>query len=118
MRADPVDTPGLLDNPFHVLELSPGCTPMEIERAGNKLLAMLGVNMEAAATYRGPLGPRPRDADLVRRSMDALRDPDRRVVAEFWAAVPLGEADEDVDPMFAPWPEALEALGWVRPEGR
>lgn len=118
MKGDPVETPGLVDNPFHVLELSPGCTPMEVERAGNKLLAMLGVGMEAAATYRGPLGSRPRDADLVRRSMDALRDPDRRVVAEFWAAVPFGDPADEVDPVFAPWPEALEALGWVRPDER
>lgn len=112
-----VDAPGLVDNPFHVLELSPSCTAMEVERAGNKLLAMLGVDMESARTYRGPLGPRPRDADLVRRSMDALRDPDRRVLAEFWAAVPPGDPPE-ADPTSEPWPEALEALGWVRPERR
>ncbi len=105
---------GLVDNPFHVLELSPGSSSIEIERAGQRLLAMLGIGMESAATYPSPLGTRPRDADLVRRSVDALRDPERRRVAEIWALLPPGPRQEPGDPMLEPWPEALEALGWVR----
>lgn len=100
-------------NPFHVLEVRPGASAMEIERAGQRILAMLGVGLEAAATYPSPLGPLPRDADLVRRSLDELRDPAKRAVHEVWAALPPGDPPP-ADDRLAPWPEALRALGWER----
>lgn len=107
-------TPGLDDNPFHVLEVAVDATPPEIERAGAKLLAMLGVGMEAAATYASPLGRRPRDADLVRRSLDRLRDPARRAVDAVWARMPVTDTVAPVsDPALAPWPDAPRAFGFV-----
>ena len=104
------------DNPFYVLDLPPDATDAEVERQGQKLLAMLEVGLEDAATYASPLGERARDADLVRRSLDALRDPARRVLHEAWAALP---AREVVVPTEAGspgagmvrWPSALTALG-------
>lgn len=101
----------LAENPFHVLELRPGATAVEVERAGQRLLAMLGVGLAGAGTYATPLGPRPRDADLVRRALDELRDPARRALHEAWATLPPGDPpprDEALDP----WPGALRALGW------
>ena len=103
----------IAENPFHVLELRPGAEPMQVERAGQRILAMLGVGLEAAAAYPTPLGPRIRDADLVRRAMDELRDPVRRAVHEVWAALPPGDPPPP-DDRLAPWPEALRALGWER----
>lgn len=112
MSARP-EAPGLADNPFHVLELPVTATRMEAERAGARLLAMLGVGMDAAATYASPLGPRPRDADLVRRSLDRLRDPARRAIDEVWGQMPAADPSEALsDPTLAPWPEARRVLGF------
>ena len=104
----------LEENPFHVLGVPTDAAPVEVERAGQKLLAMLAVGLEAAQTYRTPLGPRTRDADLVRRALDELRDPDRRLLHEVWAALPPEELAPEPD-LLEPWPEALQALGWERP---
>ncbi len=102
-------------NPFYVLELGADCTSVEVERAGQKLLAMLEVGLEAAARYPTPLGGMPRDADLVRRSLDELRDPDRRLLWEVWATLDpaleasLDDADEPEVPRVQ---DALRAFGW------
>ncbi|MEQ1508283.1 MAG: hypothetical protein ABMB14_38990 [Myxococcota bacterium] len=99
------------ENPFYVLELRPGATPAEIERAGQRLLAMLAVGLDAASAYPSPAGPRPRDADLVRRALEALRDPARRWQHELWAQLPPDELPPASEAL-APWPEPLTALGW------
>ncbi len=73
------------DNPFFVLGVSPEASRLEIEREGQKLLGMIELGFAEALTFATPLGPRPRDADLVRAALAALRDPARRLVAEVWA---------------------------------
>jgi hypothetical protein len=78
----------LAENPFFILELPPTATPMEIERQGKKLLAKLDLGLAAAAMYPSPLGARPRSADDVRRAMQALSDPRRRLAAEPFATTP------------------------------
>ncbi len=103
-------------NPFYVLGLPPTASRAEVERAGQKWLAMLDVGIAAASTYETPLGGMPRDADLVRKSTAALRDPDLRVVHEIWATLePTIESMLDTDPESAdpaPWREAPALLGW------
>lgn len=119
------------DNAFYVLELSPSCNRLDVERQGQKLLAMLELGLSAAARYPTPIGPRERDADKVRLAMARLRDPQRRLEEELWARLeprpkqpvtPDPDADlglDDVEipraPRFdRPWPEALRAFGWSR----
>ncbi len=105
--------PGLRDNPFHVLEVPVGATPIEVERAGAKLLAMLAIGRAAAKTYPSPVGRLPRDADLVRRSLDRLRDPARRAEDELFGRMPVTDAPEPLsDPALAPWEEAARAFGF------
>ena len=109
----------IADNPFYVLELRPDATAVEVERAGQRLLAMIEVGLAAASSYPTPLGGMPRDADLVRRSLDELRDPERRIVHEVWAALdPSVEARLDREPAcrrgLPPWPGALATLGFGR----
>jgi hypothetical protein len=101
----------LADNPFHVLDLSPACTAMEVERQAAKLLAMLELGLAAAGTHASPFGPRPRTAEKVREAAAALRDPARRAAFEPWAAASAGAAP---DARLAPWPEAFAALTWWR----
>jgi hypothetical protein len=101
----------IAQNPFYVLEVRPSATEREIERAGQKLLAMLTIGLEGADTYPTPAGPRPRDADLVRRALDELRNPEKRWMHEIWARLP----PDPVAPVASapePWPEVLAALGW------
>ncbi len=112
MHAEPIAL-----NPFYVLELRPDASPVEVERQGQKLLAMLEVGLATAATYPTPLGGMPRDADLVRRALDELRDPARRAVHEVWAALdPSVEAALDRDRSTADepprWAGAMAAFGW------
>ena len=114
MAHDPIST-----NPFYVLEVRPGASSTEIEREGQKLLAMLEVGLRGADVYPTPLGGMPRDADLVRRSLDALRDPARASLHAIWAALdPSVEAtlrrDEPEDDVLI-WPGAWTALGWRTP---
>ena len=80
----------LARNPFFVLELRPSCTRAEIERAGQKLLGMLELEFSAARRYRSPIGEHERSAELVRASMAELRDPNRRLLHELWAALEPG----------------------------
>ena len=105
----------LEDNPFFVLGLSPDTSRIEIEREAQKLLGMLELGFVDAKTYRTPLGPRPRTAELVRAAVAALRDPYRRLVAELWArhAPPTREEAPAAPPTDAPArPGLRRLLGW------
>jgi hypothetical protein len=75
-----------LENPFLVLELPISAGTAEVERQGQKLLAMLAAGLDQAGEYCTPLGRHPRGAELVRSAMAELRDPARRLAHEFWAA--------------------------------
>jgi hypothetical protein len=78
----------LAENPFHVLGLRPDCGRAEVEREGQKLLAMLELDLSAARTYASPLGTHERSPEQVREAMAELRDPERRLLHELWAALP------------------------------
>lgn len=111
----------LVDNPFFVLELDPDCSRMEIEREGQKLLAMLQIGFAGADQYATPFGPRPRTAELVRESMAELRDPRRRLIAELWARAPADEAPpaaaedtRDEPGADRGWSAAMPAFGFGR----
>jgi hypothetical protein len=74
-----------LENPFLVLELPPTAPPAEVERQGQKLLAMLAAGLDEARRYDTPLGARARTPELVRAALAELRDPDRRLALEWWS---------------------------------
>src|SRR5215470_6883024 len=103
-------------NPFYVLEVATDATPTDVERAGQRLLALLAVGSANAQDYPTPLGPAVRDAEKVRQALAALRDPEQRVLHELWAnVVPGGGAASDQSNAGAcagPWEEAEHALGW------
>lgn len=113
----------LADNPFFVLELPPTATPMEIERQGKMILARLELGLASAQTHPSPLGPRPRSADDVRRAMQALADPRRRLAAEPFALAatmaPASPPPGDIPDSGAVGADAavvdVAALLWWRP---
>lgn len=76
-----------LANPFLVLGLSPDAPSDQVERQGQKLLMMLSAGIAGAGSYDTPLGPRGLTEDLVREALAELRDPDRRLLHEWWARV-------------------------------
>jgi hypothetical protein len=105
----------LADNPFFVLECSPGDTRAEIERKAQLLLGMLELGFPSAQTYPTPLGVRVRTSDTVRAAVATLRSPDKRLVAELWAR----HAPKAAPPQWtAPPPPPFKAtaarrkLGW------
>jgi hypothetical protein len=107
----------LRENAFHVLGLRPSCTRMEVEREGQKLLAMLELGLAEAAHYDTPVGRMPRTAETVRAAMATLRDPDNRLLHALWAQLAPGDATPSQAPSSqeaAPWPEAATRLGWRR----
>lgn len=108
----------LRENAFHVLGLRPSCSRMEVEREGQKLLAMLELGLSEAAHYDTPVGRMPRTAELVRASMATLRDPTTRLQHALWAQLPPGApaAQTPAKEEPASWPEAPVRLGWRRPE--
>ena len=77
-----------LENPFFVLGLAPSATLVELERAGQRLLAELTVRRKAALEYHTPLGANARTPELVRQALAELRDPGRRLIHEAWAQLP------------------------------
>jgi len=108
----------LAENPFFILELPPTATAMEIERQGKKLLAKLDLGLATAASYPSPMGARPRSADDVRRAMQALSDPRRRLAAEPFATTPcldVGPEASTVDgasPIGAVMADVSPVLWW------
>jgi hypothetical protein len=104
------------DNPFFLLGLEPECSRAEVERTGQKLLALLAVNSSAAKKAKTPLGEVERTADLVRAAMAELRDPEKRFGHEAWARLPV-DAPLPADaggPSKATkaWNGAMSAIGW------
>jgi hypothetical protein len=99
-------------NPFFVLEVPTDATPTEVERAGQRLLALLALGSAGAGTYETPLGPATRDADRVRQALAALRDPQQRVLHELWANVAPADGPASGHSNAGPWEEAGHALGW------
>jgi hypothetical protein len=105
------------ENPFHVLGLAPDCSAADVERTGQKLLGLLALELASGRSYATPVGPAERTADMVRAAMAELRDPERRLRHEVWAALPVGEgaaaspASRHDD---EPW-DAMAALRWRAP---
>jgi hypothetical protein len=107
----------LVDNPFYVLEVAPDCSRAEVERAGQKLLAMLELDLGGARRYGTPFGPGQRDAPKIREAMAELRDPQRRLFHELWVmSQPWSGAaateDDEPENHVGGFSAALSALGW------
>ncbi len=100
------------DNPFLVLGVPLSATRLELERAGQKLLAQLTIGATSAMRYDTPLGSRERTADKVRAALAALRDPEQRVLSELTFIGP--EDAPPTDASFA-WPLAWRSIGWRGP---
>ena len=124
MAIDPAAVEKIRGNPFYVLGLAPSATRAEVEREGQKLLGMIELKLARAAQYATPVGPGERTADKVRRAMAELRDPERRLEHELWARLePSAAAAPERAPAGerprrradAPWPGALQQLGWRAP---
>jgi len=106
-------------NPFYVLGVSPECTRQEFEREGQKLLAMLALDLAEVQTYSTPIGVRKRTPELILHSMAELRNPTRRLQHEILAALPpsdihnLYPAGIEVEDRWAEAP-GLFGYGWFR----
>ena len=74
-----------LANPFLVLSLLPDADIDQVERQGQKILMLLSAGISESSTYDTPLGPRILTEEMVREAIAELRDPDRRLVHEWWA---------------------------------
>lgn len=73
-----------LANPFLVLDLPPDSPLAAVERKAGLLLSMLVVGAAEASHYQTPLGPRKRTVEMVREARAELRDPERRLIHEWW----------------------------------
>jgi hypothetical protein len=100
-------------NPFFVLEVATDASAADVERAGQRLIALLTVGSDSAARCQTPLGTLTRDADMVRQALAALRDPEQRVLHELWAQVAPVDADGSRDNGAEPWDAATRAFGWT-----
>lgn len=105
----------LAENPFYVLGLRPDASRPDVERAAQKLIAMVEVGLAEAGSYATPVGGMPRDADVVRAAAAELRDPERRLIWELWAALAPDEdvlLDDEAPERPDGWKDAATAFGW------
>ena len=110
------ETPAALlrDNPFFVLDIGVEATPIEVERAAQRLLALLELGGAKSRSFETPFGSAERNADLVRQSLTALRIPQQRKMYEILTEVaPVTEREQDS--LSRPWQEASRAIGWQAP---
>jgi hypothetical protein len=100
-------------NPFFVLEVPTQASRAEIERAGQKLLALLALGSVSAESYQTPLGPGKRDADDVRQALATLREPNARVLNELWANIADTCDDQTAGHAAKAWEGCERLLGWT-----
>lgn len=108
----------MTENPFYILGLTPTCTWQDIEREGQKILGMLTLGLSSARVYDTPWGQKTRSPEQVRAAMAELRDPERRIFHELWAALPAQPelvGENDGEPQLPAWPAAFAAFGWRQP---
>jgi hypothetical protein len=78
-------------NPFFVLEIPIDATPSEVERAGQKLLALLAIGSDGVGSYMSPLGMGQRDASGLGGPARSERARAARAVGKYcsgrWRAV-------------------------------
>jgi hypothetical protein len=103
-------------NPFFVLEVGTDASRAEIERTGQRLLALLSINTKSASQYTTPFGTFTRDADSVRQALASLRDPKQRIICELLADVKQvnNELKQHYAKQSPVWEDAESALGWFR----
>jgi len=112
----------LANNPFYVLDLRPAASRVDVERQGGRHLSMLEVGIARAARFDTPVGEQERTPEAVRVAMAELREPDKRLRHELWAALPAGlvppdaaaEAAPDASDPRGPCPELWTLAGWRR----
>jgi hypothetical protein len=97
-----------------VLELPTRATWSEIERRADTLREALR-STDAIDSYPTPAGSRRRIAADIDAAVEALRDPDARLVHELWAAVPPRREPKTADAAMPGWSQAMTAFGWRRP---
>lgn len=95
------------ENPFLILGVAATASPMEIERAGQKLLALLEIGAASAQYYTGHDGPCLRRKEAVRQALADLRNPERRLLAELWSQHTVTENNLST---LEPWKNAPELL--------
>lgn len=101
------------ENPFYVLDVAVTATRTEVERAGQRWLAQLGVGAHAAKFYQTPLGAFERTPDLVRQSLAQLREPGTRLTYEIWRTE---FETATVEPsVHTEYRDALRVIGWGTP---
>jgi hypothetical protein len=101
-------------NPFFVLEIPIDATPSEVERAGQKLRALMAIGSAGVEHYASPLGIGPRDPDKVRQALAALRDPNERVLRELWANIAQEIGGEQPKTGGEGCETAERVLGWPK----
>lgn len=105
----------IAENPFYVLGVATTASRSELEREGAKLLSMLQLDLKESKTYRSPVGEHPRTAEAVRAAMAELRDPNRRLVHELLACLPVSVTLPESPTSAADevkWPRAPVVFGY------
>jgi hypothetical protein len=102
----------ILENPFYVLGVSPECTRHEFEREGQRLLAMLALDLAEVKKYSTPLGDRVRTPELILRSIAELRNPTKRLQHEVIATLPSSDVRASHPTPIEAEDRWLEAPGW------
>lgn len=107
---DPLPRRRLSQNPFYVLGVTPQARPSAVEAEAEALLSSLASD-PASRIYPTPIGPRCRDAALVRKALASVTNPDARILHEIWAVLAPTWSEP---PRNIPngYPHAMGVFGW------
>lgn len=100
--------------PFWILQLTPAASNKEIEKAFNRILAEITMEIPGATIYPSPGGDQTRDEFLLREARNLLQTPEKRALAEIWYIPPQQENLEGDSANEAPDLDWKQLLGVMK----
>ncbi len=105
--------PTMLAWPFWILQLTPVASNKDIEKAFNRILAEITMEIPGAEVYPTPKGDQTRDEFSLREARNLLQTPEKRALAEIWYIAPqqaTPEKDSAIETPDLDWKQLLGVM--------
>lgn len=106
--------PTTLAWPFWILQLTPAASNKDIEKAFNRILAKITMEIPGAEIYPSPEGDQTRDEFSLREARNLLQTPEKRALAEIWYISPQQATLEEESSIETPDLNWKQRLGIIK----